>query len=297
MVLGDKARWAERFRAWDELFLRCVVRVWSCIAPLPSGSHEDDITRALVDGLNREPAARRLFWCDYQFAPFSYTADGRVVETGRIDMAMIVDHDREHYLAYECKRLNVTRRDGTRRALAQEYVDKGVMRYVTEQYAEDLPTGCMMGYVMDGDLDFARARIRAAMTRSRAVLGLQGDLRAQASIGQLQRFATEHVSGDRSIEILHALLPFVNGRDGPDAEGGKGEECGAARHGAAAAGAAPAGAGAAALPCPMPGGADLRSFQAASGGGAPEAGRTAAADAGAPAVRTLPHGPGGRHER
>ena len=263
MVLGDKARWAERFRAWDELFLGCVVRVWwSCIAPLPSGSHEDDITRALVDGLNRDPAARRLFWCDYQFAPFSYTADGRVVETGRIDMAMIVDHDREHYLAYECKRLNVTRRDGTRRALAQEYVDEGVMRYVTEQYAEDLPTGCMMGYVMDGDLDFARERIRAAMTGSRVVLGQQGDLRAQDPIGRFQRFATDHVSGGKSIEILHALLPFVNGPDGPDAEGGKGEECGVARRKAAASG-APAGAGAA-LRRPMPGSADMRSFRTRS---------------------------------
>ena len=216
MVLGDKARWAERFRAWDELFLGCVMQVWwSCVAPLPSGSHEDDITAALVKGLDRDPAARRLFWCAYQFVPLAYTNDGRVIEKGRIDMAMIVDHDREHYLAYECKRLNVTGRDGARRSLAGEYVNEGVMRYITEQYAEDLPTGCMIGYVMDGDLDFARARIRAAMTESRAVLGLQGDLRAQDPIGQFQRFATDHVSGDRSIEILHALLPFVNGPAAP----------------------------------------------------------------------------------
>ena len=84
------------------------------------------------------------------------------------------------------------------------------MRFVTEQYAEKLPTGCMIGYVMDGDSAFARARIRAAMTRNRTVLGLQGDLRAQDSIGQFQRFATDHFSEGRSIEILHALLPFVN---------------------------------------------------------------------------------------
>ena len=245
----------------DRKFLCCAARVWwSCIAPLPSDSHENAITRALVRGLVRDPVARRLFLCIYQFVPLACTDDGRVVEKGQIDMAMIVDQDQEHYLAYECKRLNVTRRDGTRRALAQEYVDKGVMRYVTEQYAEDLPTGCMMGYVMDGDMSFARARIRVAMTGSRAVLGLQGDLRAQDPIGRFQRFATDHVSGGRSIEILHALLPFVNDPDGPDAEGGKGEECGVAQHKAAAMG-APAGAGAA-LRRPMPGSADMRSFQA-----------------------------------
>ena len=135
-------------------------------------------------------------------------------------MAMIMGHDGENYLAYECKRLNVMHRDGARRSLAGEYVNKkGIMRFVTEQYAENLPTGCMFGYVMDGDLNFARARIRAAMTKNRAVLGLQGDLRTQAPIGQFKRFATDHVSGDKSIEILHALLPFVSGPTGIDADG------------------------------------------------------------------------------
>ena len=216
MVSGERRSWVVRFRVTDRKFLRCVARVWwICVARLPSGSNEDAITAALVDSLARDATARSLFWCEYQFVPFTHTDDGQVVEKGRIDMAMIVDHDRKHYLAYECKRLNVTRQDGTRRALAREYVDEGVIRYITEQYAEDLPTGCMIGYVMDGNLDFARARIRAAMTKSRVVLGLQGDLRAQDPIGQFQRFATDHVSGDRSIEILHALLPFVNGPTAP----------------------------------------------------------------------------------
>ena len=184
-----------------------------------------------MKSLSRDATARRLFFCEYQFVPLAYTDVGRVVEKGRIDMVMIVDHDREHYLAYECKRLNVMRQDGARRSLAGEYVNKkGVMRFVTAQYAENLPTGCMFGYVMDGDLDFARARIRAAMTKSRAVLGLQDDLRAQDPIGQFKRFATVHVSGGRSIEILHALAPFVNGPADVDSEGGRGRRRRRARH-------------------------------------------------------------------
>ena len=220
MVLGDRGHWAAQFRAWDELFLGCVIRVWwSCVARLPNNSNEDAITAALVVSLSRDATARGLFWCEYQFVPIAYTDDGRVVEKGRIDMAMIVGHDRENYLAYECKRLNVMRQGGTRRALAREYLDEGVMRYITEQYAENLPTGCMIGYVMDGVLDFACSRVRAAMTGSRAKLGLQGDLRAQDPIGQFKRFATDHVSGDKSIEILHALLPFVSDPTGIDADG------------------------------------------------------------------------------
>ena len=217
MVSGERRDWVVKFRVIDRKFLHCVARVWwSCVARLPSGSKENAITRALVDNLARDATARSLFWCEYQFVPFAYLDDGQVIEKGRIDMAMIVDHDREHYLAYECKRLNVKRRNGTRRSLAREYVNKkGVMRFVTKQYSENLPTGCMIGYVMDGDLNFACSRIRAAMERNRAKLGLQGHLRPQDSIGQFQRFATDHVSGDRSIEILHALLPFVNRSTAP----------------------------------------------------------------------------------
>ena len=211
MALGDKARWAERFRAWDEFFLGCVLRVWwSCIAPLPSNSHEDDITRALVVGLSRDPAARRRFWCADQHPLFSHTPDGRVVETGRVDMAMIVDHDREHYLAYECKRLNVVGADGARRSQAGAYVgEEGMMRYVTEKYAEGLPVGCMMGYVMDGDLDFALLHIRAAMMAEQSPLGLRGELKKDPPIDIIRRFATEHERDGRWMETRHALLPFV----------------------------------------------------------------------------------------
>ena len=251
-----------KFRVTDRKFLRCAARVWwQLIAHLERSSCEDTITVALVNGLSRDAEARGGFYCEYQFHPFTRSSRGPLTGTSRVDIAVIVGHDRAAYLAYECKRLNVTGADGARRSQAGSYVGgDGMMRYVTEKYAEGLPVGCMMGYVMDGDLDFARARIRAAMTRSRAMLGLQGDLRAQDPIGRFQRFATDHVSGGKSIEILHALLPFVNDPDGPDAEGGKGEECGVAQHKAAAMG-APAGAGAA-LRRPMPGSADMRSFQA-----------------------------------
>ena len=262
MVSGERRIWGTRFRAIDRKFLCCVARVWwQSIAHLPRSSCEDTITAELVDSLSRDPEAREGFDCHREFPSPTRSPRGWLTGKSRVDIAVIVGRDRAAYLAYECKRLNVTGADGARRSQAGAYVgDEGMMRYITEKYAEGLPVGCMMGYVMDGDLDFARARIRVAMTGSRAVLGLQGDLRAQASIGQIQRFATDHVSGGKSIEILHALLPFVNGPDGPDAEGGKGEECGVPRHKAAAMG-APAEAGAA-LRRPMPSSADMRSFQA-----------------------------------
>ena len=211
MVSGERRSWGRRFRDIDRKFLCCVARVWRrSIAHLPRSSCEDTITVALVDGLFRDAEAREGFYCDCQFPLFTRSSRGPLTGKLRVDIAVIVGHDRAAYLAYECKRLNVTGADGARRSQAGAYVgEKGMMRYVTEKYAEGLPVGCMMGYVMDGDLDFAFLRIRASMMKKQSALGLQEELEEDSPIGIIQRFVTEHERDGRWMEIRHALLPFV----------------------------------------------------------------------------------------
>ena len=211
MVSGERRSWIEKFRAIDRKFLRCVARVWwQSIARLPRSSCEDTITVALVDGLSRDAEARSAFYCDYQFPPFARSVRGPLTGTSRVDIAVIVGHDRAAYLAYECKRLNVMGTDGARRSQAGAYVgEDGMMRFVTEKYAEGLPVGCMMGYVMDGDMRFALLRIEAAMTAEQPALGLRGELQEDPPIGIVRRFVTEHERDGRWMEIRHALLPFV----------------------------------------------------------------------------------------
>ena len=51
------------------------------------------------------------------------------------------------------KRLNVPRDDG-RRSLAKKCVMDGLSRFTTGQYSENLPVGCMLGYVLDGDVKY-----------------------------------------------------------------------------------------------------------------------------------------------
>ena len=89
---------------------------------------------------------------------------------GKIDIAALMDQEREHYLAYECKRLCVIH-NGTRGSLATRHVKDGMMRFLTEQYAEGLPVGCMLGYVMDGDLSFARTQVNSAIDAHNIPLG------------------------------------------------------------------------------------------------------------------------------
>lgn len=201
----------------DTQFLRFVVEVWpDCTAALTRHSDEDTITRTIVDRIGRLGGARRYLHLEYHYEPFAYTASGAVVSKGQIDIAVLVTKRRETYLAYECKKLNVTGADGARRSQAGAYVGKeGMMRFVTEKYAERLPVGCMLGYVMDGDLSFAYARIEAAIMAEKQSLGLQGLLKAESPIDPAQRFVTKHARDGKWIEMHHALLPFMDSNSTP----------------------------------------------------------------------------------
>ena len=197
----------------DAQFLRFAVTVWpDCTAVLTRHSDEDTITRTIVDRIGRLGAARRYLHLEYHFEPFAYTASGATLSKGQIDIAVLITNSREIYLAYECKKLNVTGADGARRSQAGAYVgEAGMMRFVTEKYSENLPVGCMLGYVMDGDWSFAYARIEAAIMAEKQSLGLQGPLKAESPIDPAQRFVTKHTRNGKWIEMHHALLPFMDG--------------------------------------------------------------------------------------
>ena len=208
---GDPATWTDRFRSLDTRFLQRVVAVWPrCVDVLQSHPHEDAITINLVHLLRKDPGARRLFhWLAFQYVPFGLTGDVTAYSKGRIDMALLVDREHERYLAYECKRLNVVR-PGRRHSLATLYVTQGVARFVTEQYAESLSVGCMLGYVMDGDVVTAQAKVRAAIVRHRSGIGLTAGPEQESSIGEVKRSLSRHIcaASGKEIEIRHAFLPF-----------------------------------------------------------------------------------------
>jgi len=211
MTVGDPSYWVARFRSLDARFLECVFAVWpGCVATLPANPDEDTITVNLVAVLSRDAKARRLFHhLAYQHEPFGYTADGRAYSKGRIDMVLLLNQNRETYLAYECKRLNVVRK-GKIHSGARSYVLEGMVRFVTEQYSADLPVGCMLGYVLDGNVTTARTKVRAAINSNSDDVGLVGEPMDDQPVGTIGRFSSRHrrPSSGVDIEIRHALLPF-----------------------------------------------------------------------------------------
>ena len=205
---GDLPRWVAEYRRRDALFLRSVMDVWwQVVARLPADALEDAITKTLVDLLDAT-SARALFYCDYQFVPIGSGRDGSLAEDHFIDIAVIMHNNRRRYLAYECKKLNV-RRKGARRSQAGSYVADGMMRFVTGQYAAGLPVACMIGYVMDGDVAFAYARIKATIGQNRSALRLQDGPADEPPLDAMTRFVTTHQRNGDDIELRHALLPFV----------------------------------------------------------------------------------------
>jgi hypothetical protein len=210
MIVGDPQDWKDRFITVDERLLQRILHLWpACVALLPGQPEEDTITINLVHLLSKDAVVRRIcYFVVYQHEPFGTHPGGAKFSKGKIDIAVLFDQERERYIAYECKRLNVIH-SGVRGSLATRYVKEGMMRFLTEQYAEGLPVGCMLGYVMDGDMPFALTQINAAIEAHKNPLYLiAGPIAGQTTVG-IERFSTGHKRASKSIiELRHVLLPF-----------------------------------------------------------------------------------------
>jgi hypothetical protein len=209
MVLGDARSWTNQFISADERILERIASVWpTCLKVLPTQPEEDDITINLIHLLGKDPVVRRIcHWIEFQYEPFGTLPNGQKFSKGKIDLAVLLDWERERYVAYECKRLNVTH-NGNRSSLATTYVKDGMMRFMTEQYAEGLPVGCMLGYVLDGDVPFAVGRLHKAI-KGHPPLNLKVGPDTMSALQKIQRFRTIHNrTASVHMELRHALLPF-----------------------------------------------------------------------------------------
>ena len=207
MPNGNAQDWVNRFISFDDRFLKRVAAMFpACLELLPETPKENDITINLVACLAKDKPMRRLcHWVEYQFEPFGHAADGSKFSKNIIEIAVFFNRERDRYLAYECKRLNVNN-GGSRKSLATEYVTQGMMRFVTEQYAEDLPFGCMLGYVLDGDVPFAQTRIAKVIERH-APLNLTDGPTPLTGVETVERFQTKHSRpGGSDVILRHALI-------------------------------------------------------------------------------------------
>jgi len=211
MLTSDLSAWLPYFRNLEERVINAIEAAWpACIEPLQSTkdamTNEDAITRQLVQSLQQTKPSLGLFIIHYSL--LGQDGSGLVSEPSEVDFVLAIGNDADVYLACECKRLNVPYKTGVR-VLSSEYVDEGLMRFVTGQYSNGLPLAMMLGYVMNGKTEKAKCGVKRAMARRSVALRLQSERDAPAVSDRPLRFHTTHnCMPGHVIEVTHTLLAW-----------------------------------------------------------------------------------------
>ncbi|MGA2699930.1 MAG: hypothetical protein ABSH35_02370 [Isosphaeraceae bacterium] len=209
-VIGDPSGWEDTFP--DRLIpdiIDMVIGAWEHFDKPSHDEQEVSITRRFKILLVQDKKLRRLpvlidreIWEDDPV-----TAE----QIGRIDIRLVHGYREDVYFAFECKRLNVTYK-GRLYTQAGDYVTDGMARFVDEQYATGLPTGGMIGYVVDGLCDNAIRAVARAMSRHRELLHLEpaatlkcSNLRPKDKLVK----ESEHSPPGRPICLYHVFVSCI----------------------------------------------------------------------------------------
>lgn len=208
MLIGEIAEWLPHFRSLEERMADAVEAAWPiCIAPLQpikgAMTHEDHITNHLVDALIKTKKVPGRIIPQYKLLT---VIDQLVSLSSSIDFVLTVGDDEDVYLACECKRLNVPFKSGMK-GLVGEYINDGLMRFISGQYSNGLPMAMMLGYVMNARVDRARRGLRRAMIFRTKIINLKATKDSAIVAGKPVRFFTTHVcNAGHKIEVAHTLL-------------------------------------------------------------------------------------------
>ena len=135
---------------------------------------------------------------------------GSGTEKGRVDIRFVHAFNcrEDVYFAFECKRLNVPS-GKSHKALSADYVKKGMMRFVTGQYAAVMRHGGMIGFVMNGDVAHAIGAVKKNVLRECKALKMRSKQTLCGSMlvqGKPHVQETFHRLGNRTFRIQHVFL-------------------------------------------------------------------------------------------
>lgn len=207
---GAPDDWLDLIASLVPQILRLVWSTWQTMPALEPDALEDPTTDELCRRLRGSRTAAELpIRIDIQMVELGTSADA---EQGRMDIVFSPLVPTEQvYFCLECKRLNVIK-EGTKRRLATEYVIHGMMRFITGRYASEVLEGGMLGYVLNGDVADATARVSAAVAARQVELGMERPgLLLQSGVLSEVEYAreTRHRRGaaDEQFIIHHLFVP------------------------------------------------------------------------------------------
>ncbi len=202
MHFGSPDNWVDFIESQMPQIIELVVGTWETMPPPAGNELEDTVSESLCRALRQSPSRCDLpFRIDPQLVELD-PANGQ--DQGRMDIVFSPPVNREDiYFCLECKRLNVRSRSGGKpRPLFAEYVELGMLRFVSGQYANSVRFGGMLAFVLDGNVPAAISGVEDNIRRMHADLGMK-------SPGSFQT-SSVRPTDSRVRETLHTRVTQVH---------------------------------------------------------------------------------------
>ena len=170
-------------------------------------SQEPEIAGRLATEMLTEKRRRRIVHFRIEEEVGTRSSPRSTKPEGRIDIKIIYSLVEEEYFGIECKRVSGSKSDG----LSKNYVEKGVLRFVSGKYSPGHGWAAMVGFVVDGDALGAVQLVSDAISSSKNEVRLCEVWTEEKRFGQHQHlYFTGHRQGPcpSTIRILHLFLPL-----------------------------------------------------------------------------------------
>lgn len=141
-------------------------------------------------------------------SPIVNIAEENAEITGRADILFLFPGGGlEAYFLVEAKRLFVTSSKGKVAPLTGKYVDEGMMRFVSGQYASKMVAGAMLGYVFDKPVADAKIALAATVKKRKNILKMtdEGEWQGSGLSVSPSVDETRHAFDQGAFTIYHIL--------------------------------------------------------------------------------------------
>lgn len=126
----------------------------------------------------------------------------------RADIKFTCGKGLETYFIIEAKRLFVTQPGGKPAALVAEYVNDGMLRFLTGRYAPHQQTSAMLGYVFKATPQAAATAVGHAVEAKRRALRLCGTLKPSPLPVKPSVMETLHRLRAKPFTLYHLFVPI-----------------------------------------------------------------------------------------
>lgn len=173
-----------------------------------SNEIENKLTRRLCVIMNQLPGFRDgplSLHPQQELLPLEPDSDS---PEGYVDILVSCGYGSETYFAIEAKRLRVRSAKGKMDAGNNDYVNEGMMRFVSGQYAPFMTSGAMLGYVYDGDIQKACSGVGRYIKGKIKELRLMPPEKMKRSslVATKEVYETRHDLTRRKFFIYHVFL-------------------------------------------------------------------------------------------